>query len=97
MMAIYTYQCRSCNMTIDLSLSILEFLELSNSEHFNSMRCESCSINTKFIRIFGNTSSKISKDKETLLMEIKDEARKITEKVKSGDRNMIRQVYGEDV
>ena len=97
MMAIYTYKCNSCNMTIDLSLSISEFLSLSDSEHFDNMKCSSCLNNVKFTRIFGNTSSKISKDKETLLMEIKDEARRITEKVNSGDRNMIRQVYGEEI
>lgn len=96
-MAIYTYKCRACEATVDLSFSIPEFLELSNIGHFDKMHCSCCSKNEKFIRIFGDTSSKINKDKETLLMDIKEDARKIVDKINSGDENMIRQVYGEEI
>ena len=96
-MAIYTYKCRACKATTDLSLSIHEFLELSRIDHFDEMYCNNCLNNEKFIRIFGETSSKISKDKETLLMDIKEDARKIVNKINAGDENMIRQVYGEDI
>lgn len=95
-MAIYTYKCRACNSTVDLSFSISEFLELCNLNHFETMECSKCSNNTKFTRVFGDTSSKINKDKETLMMEIKEDARKISEKVRAGNENMIRQVYGEE-
>jgi len=61
------------------------------------MHCTSCSDNTKFIRIFGATSSKITKDKETLMMEIKEESRKIADEVRAGNTNTIRQIYGEEV
>lgn len=96
-MAIYTYKCRKCETTVDLSYSIPEFLKLSSAGHFSDMHCVNCSNNEKFIRIFGDTSSKIIKDKETLLMDIKEDARKMVDKIKSGDENMIRQVYGEEV
>jgi hypothetical protein len=95
-MAIYTYKCRTCETVINLSLSIQEFLKLSGSEHFNERFCEKCSNNTKFTRIFGATSGKINKDKETIMMEIKEEARKISNEVRAGNINTIRQVYGED-
>jgi len=49
------------------------------------------------MRIFGATSSKITKDKEALMMEIKEESRKIADEVRSGNANTIRQIYGEEV
>ncbi len=96
-MATYTYKCSSCRTTVDLSYSVKEFLELSQNGHFDDMNCKFCLKNVKFTRIFGDTCSKISKDKETLLMDIKEDARKIVNKVKSGDQKMIRQVYGEEL
>ena len=96
-MAIYTYKCRTCNTATNLSFSIPRFLRLSVSGHFDDMHCTSCSDNTKFIRIFGATSSKITKDKETLMMEIKEESRKIADEVRAGNTNTIRQIYGEEV
>ena len=95
-MAIYTYKCRTCKIVTNLSFSIPKFLKLSNSGHFDDMYCANCSDNTKFMRIFGATSSKITKDKEALMMEIKEESRKISDKVRAGDVNTIRQVYGEE-
>tara|TARA_A200000159_G_scaffold164928_2_gene197524 strand:- start:2589 stop:2879 length:291 start_codon:yes stop_codon:yes gene_type:complete len=96
-MAAYTYKCRSCESTTNLSFSIKEFLELSSSDYFNNMYCNNCKGNRKFLRIFGETSSKITKDKETLMLEIKEDAKKIVSEVKKGNTEMIRQIYGEDV
>jgi hypothetical protein len=95
-MAIYTYKCRVCKIVTNLSFSIPKFLKLSDSGHFEAMYCTNCSDNTKFTRIFGATSSKIIKDKEALMMEIKEEARKISDEVRAGNTNTIRQVYGEE-
>jgi len=80
----------------NVSFSIPKFLKLSSSGHFDDMYCDNCSDNAKFIRIFGTTSSKITKDKETLMKEIKEEARKISNEVRAGNNKTIRQVYGED-
>lgn len=96
-MAIYTYKCRTCETETNLSFSIPSFLKLSVSGHFDEMYCTNCSDNTKFMRIFGTTSSKITKDKETLMAEIKEESRKIADEVRSGNTNTIRQIYGEEV
>jgi hypothetical protein len=95
-MAVYNYKCRACKLVTNLSFSIAKFLRLSDSGHFEDMYCTNCSDNTKFTRIFGVTSSKITKDKETLMMEIREEARKISDEVRAGDQNTIRQVYGEE-
>lgn len=95
-MAIYTYKCRTCKTVTNLSFSIPKFLKLSVSGHFDDMYCANCSDNTKFMRIFGATSSKITKDREALMMEIKEESRKIADEVRAGNTNTIRQIYGEE-
>jgi hypothetical protein len=95
-MAIYTYKCRTCSTVENMSFSIPRFLKLSVSGHFDDMYCTNCSVNTKFIRIFGATSSKITKDREALMMEIKEESRKIANEVRAGNTNTIRQIYGEE-
>tara|TARA_B100001029_G_C14877403_1_gene348021 strand:- start:178 stop:432 length:255 start_codon:yes stop_codon:yes gene_type:complete len=84
-------------MVENLSFSISKFLELSDSGHFDNMYCSNCSDNAKFTRIFGETSSKITKDKERVMAEIKEDVRKIADEVRAGNENMIRQVYGEDI
>jgi hypothetical protein len=94
-MATYTYECRTCKVMRNLSFSIPKFLTLSDSGHFDDMYCTDCSNNTKFTRIFGDTSSKITKDKETMMIEIKEESRRISNEVRAGNEKTIRQVYGE--
>lgn len=96
-MAAYTYKCRTCESTMKLSFSIKEFLKLSSSDYFDNVYCNNCKDNRKFMRIFGETSSKIIKDKETLMLEIKEDAKKIVNEVKKGNTEMIRQIYGEEV
>tara|TARA_B100000700_G_scaffold328803_1_gene447887 strand:- start:254 stop:544 length:291 start_codon:yes stop_codon:yes gene_type:complete len=96
-MANYTYKCRTCEAVVNLSISIAKFQELSDSSYFESMFCDKCSDNAKFMRIFGKTSSKITKDKETLMAEIKEDARKMSDEVRAGNKETIRQIYGEDI
>lgn len=95
-MATYHYKCETCKSIKILSLPVSEHAVLASSGDLKFMHCEKCSDKRNFVRIFGSISSTIIKDKETLLSDIKEEARKITEKVKSGDQGMIRQIYGEE-
>lgn len=94
-MANYTYKCGGCNEVANLSYKVSEYASLVCSGHFDFMWCNKCLSNQKFMRIFGETSSRITKDKETLMLDIKEEARKISEKVKLGDQKLIREIYGE--
>ena len=94
-MANYTYKCDGCKKVSSLSYNVSEYASLVELNHFDDMWCDKCCNNQKFIRVFGDISSKISKDKDTLMLEIKEEARKISEKVKLGDQKLIREIYGE--
>tara|TARA_Y100000287_G_C14233761_1_gene363499 strand:- start:695 stop:985 length:291 start_codon:yes stop_codon:yes gene_type:complete len=96
-MATYTYKCKECDDIKNVSISIKEFQALSKQGLYSKLFCNVCSNNQNFIRIFGPTSSKISKDKEALMEDIKNDARKIVEKVRAGDEKVIREVYGEDL
>jgi len=81
---------------VEYSLSIALYLELKNSDHFNRIECIDCGKICEFKQVFGVLSSKIKKDKQTIMSEIKDEAKKIANKVRSGDSRTIRNIYGEN-
>lgn len=95
-MAKYKYSCTNCSAEVEYSLSIALYLELKNSDHFKQIECNNCGIICEFKQVFGTLSSKIKKDKQTIVSEIKDEARKIANKVRSGDSRTIRNIYGEN-
>lgn len=95
-MAKYKYSCTNCSAEVEYSLSIALYLELKNSDHFNQVECSNCGEVCEFKQVFGTLSSKIKKDKQTIMSEVKDEARKIANKVRSGDSRTIRNIYGEN-
>lgn len=95
-MAKYKYSCSCCFSSVDFNFAIKEYIELKKTNYFKKIKCNNCNNICEFNQVFGSLSSKIPKDKETVLREIKEEVRKITDKVKSGDSKAIRTVYGED-
>lgn len=95
-MAKYRYSCTNCSEEVEYSFSIALYLELKNSGHFNKIECNKCNNICKFTQTFGTLSSKIKRDKETIISEIKEEAKKIANKVRSGDSRTIRNIYGEN-
>jgi len=96
-MANYTYKCGYCEEEETMATSVTNFLKLVSENFFEEKKCKQCNKTVKFIRVFEPASSKITKDKETLMLEIQADARSIVEKVNAGDINMIRQVYGEEL
>jgi len=95
-MARYRYSCSNCSEEVEYSLSIALYLEMKNSGHFKEIECKKCNNVCEFTQTFGTLSSKIKKDRETMVSEIKEEARKFADKVRSGDSKAIRNIYGED-
>jgi hypothetical protein len=76
-------------------MSITNYLSLDNKDVLLGYDCKKCNTVSKFVRIFNPSSSRISKGKEEILNEAKEEARKIVNKIKSGDTKAILDVYGE--
>jgi hypothetical protein len=76
-------------------MPILEYLTLSSESSLLYKECKKCNTVCEFIRIFNPSSSKISKGKEEIMAEVKEDARKIVNKIKLGDTRAISDVYGE--
>lgn len=96
-MASYNFKCTSCNEIETHTMPVKEFVDMVNNYRFESMFCSNCCQETKFLRIFGSSSSKIKRSKEEIALQIKDDVRKVVEKVKSGNSRAIRDIYGEEI
>ena len=94
-MAKYNYKCEECNSIDTITMSVSSYLSLENKDVLLNKKCKKCNAVSKFVRIFNPTSSKISKGKDEILIEAKEDARKIVNKIKSGDTKAILDVYGE--
>jgi hypothetical protein len=95
-MAKYTFSCNTCNLKKNINMNIKEYRRLKEEKHFESMPCDQCSSINSFSQLFGNLSSTITKDREQLVRDILDDARAVSEKIRSGDQKAIRNIYGED-
>ena len=96
-MAKYNFKCEKCNTADAITMSISDYLSLDNKDVLYDKKCRKCDAVSKFIRIFNPSSSKISKGKEEILKEVKEDARKIVNKIKLGDTRAISDVYGENL
>jgi len=94
-MAKYNFKCGKCDTEESITMSISDYLSLENKDVLYDQKCKKCDTVSKFIRIFNSSSSKISKGKEEILADAKEEARKIVNKIKLGDTKAILDVYGE--
>ena len=95
-MARYKYSCSNCLDEVEFNFTIQKYLELKKSDHFKKIKCNKCDNVCEFTQTFGILSSKIKKDKETIVAEVKEEARKFADKVRAGDSRAIRNIYGEE-
>ncbi|MAG28028.1 hypothetical protein CMI47_21080 [Candidatus Pacearchaeota archaeon] len=96
-MAKYNFKCSECDSCETFVMTVASFLSVKSEDSFDNKKCNNCGNTVQFVRIFSPTSSKISKSKEQILTEAKDEAKKIVEKIKSGDTKTILDVYGEEI
>jgi hypothetical protein len=94
-MAKYNFKCNECDSRETFIMTVANFLSVQSEDGFDNKKCNNCGNTAQFIRIFSTTSSKISKSKEQILVEAKDDARKIVEKIRLGDTRTILDVYGE--
>ncbi len=92
----YNFKCMECNEINIMNISILEFTSKPIDNIITKLICTKCETKGLFIRTFGSVSSKVWKSKEEIVQEVKEEARKVAEKVRLGDVSAIREVYGEE-
>lgn len=90
----YNYSCNVCDFVSSFSMSISEFKDLKDNS--DNIFCKNCGEKKEISRLFTPTFGKIWKGKHELMADIKEDARKIIKKVKSGDQSAIREIYGEE-
>jgi putative FmdB family regulatory protein len=88
----YNFRCDKCDQNISLFLSIKEFRE----EKDINKKCNSCG-EGKLYRVYQNILTHVDRQSEDMIESIKEEARKIVEKVKSGDSSALSEIYGDEV
>lgn len=96
-MASYNFKCTNCDEAKTHTMPVKDFVQMTDNLCFESMFCSKCCEEVKFVRIFGSSSSKIKMSKEEAAYQIMDDVRKVVEKVKSGNSQAIRDIYGEDI
>ena len=95
-MAIYSFKCDTCSLVEELNISTKKFVQLSQEHAFDKMVCENCNYLSGFTRIFNMSSSKIKRDKEETMRQIKEESRKIVRSIQNGNAKTMRDIYGEE-
>lgn len=88
----YNFQCDDCKNIQSIFMSISEF---KNNEIIN-IKCYSCSSHN-LRRTFSQIFSQIDRPSEDILEDIKMEARKFAEKIRSGDSSTMSEIYGDEV
>ena len=86
----YNFKCDSCNASDHFTMGVGSFLEFKKEEHI----CQSCNEGI-LIQMVRPTRGKIVRDKQAMIREAKDEARKIVERIESGDQKAFDDIYGD--
>ena len=88
----YKFHCKDCMYEHNMDTSIQGFIEAKKT----AVDTTSCSKGCVYgdIISFSNLSCKVSRDKEYIEREISEDARRIAEKVRSGDLTTIENIYG---
>ena len=82
----YNFKCTSCDIKITIRKKISEI-----SSHVE--KCNNCGNN--MVQFINSFSSSVKLDAEQQRDKIKEDARKIADKVRSGDQSLISQIYGD--
>lgn len=89
-MPIYNLKCDKCESESSMEMSIKDFLAFKVKQNI----CLSCGegfIKQKITKV----QSKIERDKDYIIQEAKEDAKKIVEKINAGDEQTINEIYGD--
>lgn len=93
-MPAYNLSCTICGLEQNIFLSINEFLKIRDSPK----PCDKCSEGF-MVKTFYNSNvmSNISRSAEEIVIEVREEARVLADKIRSGDMNLAANIYGDEV
>jgi len=90
----YDFNCKLCDTISTIIMSVNEYKE--SEDGGDKIVCEKCGKKEEMFRVFSPSFGKIWKGREELLSGIKEDARKIVKKIKSGNQSAIREIYGDE-
>jgi hypothetical protein len=85
----YNFKCNYCNNISAKTMSMSDFLK-SKSDQIICLECK----NGFLTHHISKVNSSIEKNSDINMMDIKDQVKRVVEKVKSGDLRTIEDVYG---
>jgi len=92
-MPTYTFLCSNCFFEKNITISVKEYLE-KYANNIMLAKCDNC-LNLEFKRTYSQVSAKVCRSSNEIAEIAKEDAKKIVEKVNSGDLKTILDVYGE--
>ena len=86
----YSFICEECLNQTECFLSLKDYFEIKSKE----IKCEKCLVGVLLQQIISVNSS-VEKTQDQIIMESKEEVRKTVDKIRSGDRRVIDDIYGD--
>jgi|TARA_B100001094_G_C17492551_1_gene467164 hypothetical protein len=85
----YYFTCKDCSSEFSSSMSIAEYI---NSEK----KCINCNSSSVLVMLKSSVANFVKRTKVEIVQNAKEEAKVVVEKIKNGDLNTIRDIYGEE-
>lgn len=86
----YNFVCNICLNRIEKNLSIKDYFDLKKVE----IKCEKC-LKGVLSQEVVSVNSSVEKSQDQIIMESKEEVRKVVDKIRSGDSKTIDDIYGD--
>jgi DNA replicative helicase MCM subunit Mcm2 (Cdc46/Mcm family) len=85
----YYFTCKDCSTEFSSSMSVGEYI---NSEK----KCINCNSSSVLVLLKSSVANFVKRTKVEIIQEAKEEAKVVVDKIKNGDLNTIRDIYGEE-
>lgn len=91
-MPIYNFKCNSCKHNQEITLSVKELIEYKEDKP----DCPACQ-KGRLIQHIISFGSKIERSLDQFKMKADEEVKQIAKKIKEGDQELFKDIYGEDL
>lgn len=86
----YNFICETCLNETECFLNLKDYFEVKRGE----IKCEKC-LDGVLSQQITSVNSSVEKSQDQIIMESKEEVRKIVDKIRAGDRRVIDDIYGD--